>query len=70
MAEIRTYPFIRHFHAEPTAEVLRYKRGRLVSEGPGLAFWFTPVSTQVAEIPLDDQELHSCFTHGALTFSS
>jgi len=61
MAEVRTYPFIRHFRAEPTAEVLRYKRGQLVAEGPGLAFWFAPVSAQVAEVPLDDQELPFLF---------
>src|SRR5689334_10367853 len=61
MAEIRTYPFIRHFRSEPTAAVLRYRRGELVAEGPGLAFWFTPVSTQAAEVPLDDQELPFLF---------
>jgi SPFH domain / Band 7 family len=61
MADIRTYPFIRHFRAEPTAHVLRYKRGRLVAEGPGLAFWFSPVSTQAAEVPLDDRELPFLF---------
>jgi regulator of protease activity HflC (stomatin/prohibitin superfamily) len=61
MADIRTYPFIRHFRAEPTAHVLRYKRGRLVAEGPGLAFWFSPVSAQAAEVPLDDRELPFLF---------
>lgn len=61
MAEIRTYPFIRHFRAEPTANVLRYKRGRLVADGPGLAFWFAPATTQAAEVPLDDQELPFLF---------
>jgi hypothetical protein len=61
MAEVRTYPFIRHFRAEPTAEVLRYKRGRLVADGPGLTFWFAPASAQAAEVPLDDQELPFLF---------
>ena len=41
MAEISTYPLVRHFRAEPTAYVLRYRRGHLVHEGPGLAFCST-----------------------------
>jgi regulator of protease activity HflC (stomatin/prohibitin superfamily) len=61
MAEVRTYPVVRHLRAEPTAEVLRYRRGKLVAEGPGLAFWFAPRSTQAAEVPLDDQELPFLF---------
>jgi regulator of protease activity HflC (stomatin/prohibitin superfamily) len=52
---------MRHFRAEPTAEVLRYRRGQLMAHGPGLAFWFGPISTQVAEVPLDDQELPFLF---------
>src|SRR3954471_5667812 len=61
MAEVRTYPFVRHFRAEPTADVLRYRRGELIAEGPGLAFFFAPRVTQAAEVPLDDQELPFLF---------
>jgi regulator of protease activity HflC (stomatin/prohibitin superfamily) len=61
MAEIATYPFIRHLRAEPTAYVLRYRRGRLVGEGPGLAFWFRPLHAAVAELPVDDRELPFLF---------
>jgi regulator of protease activity HflC (stomatin/prohibitin superfamily) len=61
VAEIRTYPLIRHFRAEPTAYVLRYRRGRLVAEGPGLAFWFRPLHTAIAELPVDDRELPFLF---------
>jgi regulator of protease activity HflC (stomatin/prohibitin superfamily) len=52
---------MRHLRAEPTAHVLRYKRGKLVGEGPGLSFWFSPVSAQAAEVPLADQELPFLF---------
>jgi regulator of protease activity HflC (stomatin/prohibitin superfamily) len=41
--------------------VLRYRRGKLTAEGPGLAFFFAPRSTQAAEVPLDDQELPFLF---------
>src|ERR671915_422695 len=61
MADISTHPLIRHFRAEPTAYVLRYRRGRLVAEGPGLAFWFRPLHAAVAELPIDDRELPFLF---------
>jgi hypothetical protein len=62
MADIAPHPFIRHFRSEPTAYVLRYRRGRLVAEGTGLAFWFRPLHAAVAELPVDDRELPFLFT--------
>jgi SPFH domain / Band 7 family len=61
MAEISTYPLVRHFRAEPTAYVLRYRRGRLVADGTALAFWFRPLHTAIAELPVDDRELPFLF---------
>src|SRR5688572_28973442 len=61
MATITTYPLLRHLRAEPTMHVLRYRHGRLAKEGPGLAFWFRPINTTAAEIPLDDRELPFLF---------
>jgi hypothetical protein len=61
MAEIRTYPFVRHLRAEPTAHVMRYRRGRVVGRGAGLTFWFAPNRAAVVEIPLGDQELPFLF---------
>src|SRR5512133_3668273 len=61
MADIARYPLIRHLRDEPTAHVLRYRRGRLVADGPGLAFWFRPINTAVAEVPVDDRELPYLF---------
>jgi len=63
MAEIRRYPILRHLRAEPSFHVLRFRRGKLVASRRGLAFWFRPLSTSVAEIPLDDRELPFLF-HG------
>jgi regulator of protease activity HflC (stomatin/prohibitin superfamily) len=63
MAEIRRYPIVRHLRAEPSFHILRFRRGRLVASGRGLAFWFRPLSTSVAEIPMDDRELPFLF-HG------
>jgi regulator of protease activity HflC (stomatin/prohibitin superfamily) len=61
MAAISSYPFVRHLRAEPTAYVLRYRRGRPVAGGTGLAFWFRPLHAAVAELPVDDRELPFLF---------
>ena len=72
-------PFVRHLRAEPTSHVIRYRRGSLAAEGPGLAFWFRPMTTAIAEVPVDDRELPFLFharsadyqrvtVQGAITF--
>jgi regulator of protease activity HflC (stomatin/prohibitin superfamily) len=61
MADIKTLPLLRHLRAEPTAHVLRYKRGHRVSGGPGLTFWFRGDTAAVAELPVDDRELPFLF---------
>ncbi len=61
MAEIRRFPFVRHFRGEPSAHVLHYRRGKLVADGLGLAFWFQPLSSGIAEVPTDDRELQLVF---------
>jgi hypothetical protein len=38
MAEIRTYPILRHLRAEPSFHILRFRRGKQVASGRGLAF--------------------------------
>jgi regulator of protease activity HflC (stomatin/prohibitin superfamily) len=79
MAEIKTYPLLRHLRAEPTGHVLRYRRGRITKRGPGLAFWFSPASAAIAEVPLGNQELpfvfharsadfQQLFVQGVITF--
>jgi regulator of protease activity HflC (stomatin/prohibitin superfamily) len=61
VAEIRRYPFVRHLRAETSSYVLRYKRGQLKEAGRALGFWFMPMSTSIAEVPVDDQELTFLF---------
>lgn len=63
MAEIRSYGFIRHFRGESSAYGLEYRSGALRREGRGLAFWFLPLSTSIAEVPVDDRDLAYLF-HG------
>jgi regulator of protease activity HflC (stomatin/prohibitin superfamily) len=63
MARITTLPFASHLRADATSHVIRYRDGSVVRSGRGLAFWFRPLDTTIAEIPLDDQELPFLF-HG------
>lgn len=56
MAQIRRYPFISHLRAEPNQYILHFRRGKLVRRGPGLAYWFTPLSAAVAQVPVEDIE--------------
>jgi regulator of protease activity HflC (stomatin/prohibitin superfamily) len=57
MAEIRRFPFVRHLRSDPASFVLRYRAGKLVERGRGLAFWFRPLRTSLVEVPVDDREL-------------
>ena len=57
MAEIRRFPVLRHLRGDPSYHLLRYRRGRLIQSGRGVAFWFHPMNTSVVEIPTDDREL-------------
>lgn len=63
MAEIRRYLWLRHLRAEPGTHVLRYVRGRMTGSGRGLSFWFYPMTTAVAELPMDQRDLPFLF-HG------
>jgi regulator of protease activity HflC (stomatin/prohibitin superfamily) len=70
MAEIRTYPFLRHLRSEPSVETLHYRRGVLIRAGRGLSFWFRPLVSAVAEVPLDDRELDFRFEGRSADFQS
>ena len=61
MATIQRFPLLRHLRSEPTYHVLRYRNGDLRRDGAGLAFWFRPIATAVAEVPIDDRELPFLF---------
>lgn len=61
MAVITRYPLIRHLRAAPTAHVRALRRGRVVRDGAGLAFWFRPLTASMSEVPLDDRELPLLF---------
>lgn len=61
MARITQFPLTAHLRADASSHVIRYRNGQVVRSGRGLAFWFRPLDTAIAEIPLDDQELPFLF---------
>jgi len=63
MAEITRYPLFFHLRADASSHVLHYRAGKLRRNGPGLAFWFSPMSASLAEVPIDARELPLLF-HG------
>lgn len=54
MAHVSRLLIIRHLRAEPNQHVLHYRRGKLVRSGPGLAYWFHPLTAAVAQVPTED----------------
>jgi len=56
MPQITRFPLLVHLRSEPSEHILRYRAGRLVASGRGLAFWFRPLNTAVAAVPGEDLE--------------
>lgn len=61
MAEIRNFYLVRHIRAERSSFMLAYRGGALRRSGRGLSFWYLPLSTSIAEVPVDDRELPFLF---------
>lgn len=61
MAVITRYPLLRHLRVEPTAHIRTLRRGKVVRDGRGLAFWFIPLTAVMSEVPLDDRDLPLLF---------
>ena len=56
MAQIQRYSIYRHLRSEPSSHILYYRKGRLTKSGLGLTFWYPPLSSALAEIPIDDRD--------------
>jgi regulator of protease activity HflC (stomatin/prohibitin superfamily) len=57
MPTISNYPLVSHLRAEPSQHILHFSGGRLVKQGPGIAYWFLPLSAAVAQVPVEDIEV-------------
>lgn len=56
MTTIREFPIVSHLRAEPTSHILRFRNGERVSSTRGGGFWFLPLSTTIADVPVEDRE--------------
>ncbi len=68
MADITRFLFLAHLRADPTAHIRHLRRGKLVHDGPGQAFWFRPLTAALSEVPIDDREQPLLFHGRTLDF--
>jgi regulator of protease activity HflC (stomatin/prohibitin superfamily) len=68
MAELSRFLFWKHLRSESSSTILFYKDGRLLRSGRGLSFWFYPLTSSIAELPLDDGELTVLFKGSSSDF--
>src|SRR5687768_10399286 len=61
MADISSYPGLRHLRGAPTVHIRHIRKGKLIHEGTGLSFWFRPRTAVLSEVPVDDRELPMLF---------
>ncbi|MEU6382472.1 SPFH domain-containing protein [Streptomyces bauhiniae] len=61
MADITRRLGWRHLRGVPTAHIRHHRSGTLVHDGPGLSFWFRPLTAALSEVPVDDRELAMTF---------
>lgn len=57
MAKLTNLPFLRHVRSDPSRHLILFKHGRVKRSGRGLAFWFSPLSAGLVEVPCDDREV-------------
>jgi regulator of protease activity HflC (stomatin/prohibitin superfamily) len=57
MAEITRFVFLRHVRSDNGFHLLHFRNGKVRKSGRGLAFWFLPMSTSIAEVPVVDQSI-------------
>ena len=61
MAQIKFLPFFRHVRSDPSRHLMLFRHGRKKRSGRGIAFWFTPLSASLVEVPCDDREVAFLF---------
>lgn len=57
MATISRFGPLRHLRSDPNMFVLHYANGKLKRQGRGLAYFFTPLSAGIAELPIQENEV-------------
>ena len=50
---------VRYIKASPTTYVLQYRRGKVVREGAGLAFFFFEANSTIVQVPVSSRDNNS-----------
>lgn len=56
MVQISRFGFVAHARGDASVQVLAFRQGRVRRSGRGLSFLFTPASTSIVEVPMDDRQ--------------
>ncbi len=68
MADIVRFPFTRHLRSTPTNHIVHTRRGKLVHNGAGVAFYFRPLNAAISEVPIAESELSILFSARTIDF--
>ncbi len=58
------------FKGQPTDYVVKYVSGKIVTEGPGLSFYYMPFNTQIAAIPTSSIDVSFVFNETTNNFQA
>jgi hypothetical protein len=61
---------VQYFKGEPNVHVIRYRRGKVLEHGPGLAFWYLPYHTSIAAVPIVTQDAAFIFNEATRDFQA
>lgn len=68
MANISRFGWFRRLRTEPNQYILVFRGGKLKRQGAGLAFWFNPLNTTLAQLPVEDIETTVTFRERSSDF--
>ncbi len=60
----------RYLKVPATTYVLKYSGGRLVKQGPGLAFWYFAPTSVIAQVPVSSVDVPFAFTEVTSDFQT
>jgi len=55
MTGVKNMMFLKHLKNESNMHIHRFRNSKQIASGKGLAFWFLPMGTSIAELPTDER---------------
>ena len=59
---------INYYKGEPNTYLVSFRNGEVIKHGAGINFFYSPLTTSIAAIPLASQESHFVFTETTVDF--